>query len=92
MDPLREMSRSARSFLNIDVDLRSERSLEPLLEALGAEVLVLTHRLDETGSFASLELAEPPEEVEAIVERLCGVFEGLEGEACACCSTRSHGG
>lgn len=69
-----------RSFQNIDVDLRSQVALDPLLEALGDHILVLNHGPHDAGWFASIELAASFEDAEAVAARLCGVFEALTGE------------
>lgn len=84
------MTTLERSFLNIDVDLRSPRPLDAMLDALGAQVLILAHHQEPDGSFASIELADTPPAPEAIAARLCDLFEALEGEAraawCSCTS------
>lgn len=86
------MTEFERSFLNIDVDLRAPDALDPLLDTLGEAVLVMAHHREPDGSFASIELADPPPDAEAIAARLCDLFEGLQGEARAAwssCTSRS---
>lgn len=63
-------------FLDVDLDLRGRREgLAPLVRALGPAVVVLALEDD----FASVELAEPPESVEAAVEAFGRLVRALPG-------------
>lgn len=74
------------SYLNVDLDTTDTEPLDPLLVAVGEDVVVLTRDVRECSWFLSLELAEVPSEAgagraDAILARFCDLIEGVCGAA-----------
>jgi hypothetical protein len=69
----------ATEFLNVDLDLESGKSLEPLLSEWGDQVHVLYHGpSDENTNLLALEVYEgDDEDPDSIINAFCGLIESL---------------
>ncbi|MFN7919657.1 MAG: hypothetical protein U0Q16_06145 [Bryobacteraceae bacterium] len=65
-------------FLNVDLDIYSRRSLQPLVEALGKKVYVMRHiGREDRGHSAHLELAGRIRNLDETIRRFCALIRGL---------------
>jgi hypothetical protein len=68
---------SATQFLNIDLDLWSKSSLDPLLRAFGRKVVILHAGKDGREYVAHLELASESDNPDLLLRRFVRLVEGL---------------
>ncbi|MEW6367270.1 MAG: hypothetical protein AB1714_21780 [Acidobacteriota bacterium] len=77
-----ERAETQTRFLNVDVDVLSKVSLEPLLAALGSKILPLYVGREGRYYSAHFELAaSSDEDVDKVTRRLAGLIAGLRGAA-----------
>ena len=68
-------------YLNVDLELSSNTTLEPIIEAFGDRVVVLHHRVHDGAHFAAFESADQFDHPEPAIRELCGLATGLAGSA-----------
>jgi hypothetical protein len=69
-------------FLNVDLEIRSTQTLQPLLDSLGDAAFVLHSDTTSDQHFASLELADHQEaNADRTIERFCDLIEALPAAA-----------
>ena len=78
------------TFLNVDLDVESDRPLEALVADLGEEVVVLHHGQARGLHVATLETAADSKSAEATILNFCMLLENLSDDARAvwdgCCT------
>jgi hypothetical protein len=68
---------SEAKFLNVDLDVESSASLDPLIQEWGERVFVVHHTRLGGSETASFECEEPGEDPAEIVNRFCELVESL---------------
>ena len=66
-------------FLNVDLDIYSKSNLQPLVTALGKNVIVLHAGLDRRTFCAHLELARVTRSADSTIRGFCSLIQALPG-------------
>ena len=68
---------SGTRFVNVDLDIYSERDLRPIVKALGRRVIVLYVGRERRKYSAHLEVAKNVRTADSAIWAFCGLIEGL---------------